>query len=363
MLETGKIGVRQFTVLTILFTIGTSILIAPSGLSEVAKQDAWIASIVGMGLGLLTIPLYNSLANRFPNMTIAEYSEAILGKWSGKTVFLLYFTFIFLLTAQMLSNLGYFITTQIMPETPIQVVIILFILVTIMAVRLGLEVWTRAAEIFFPWVILLFLLLVAALLPEVKLSKIQPVFEGGLKPVLHAAINFFGLQQNVILLMVFPYVNQKIKAGSAFLTGTLLGGMFLIIITLLSILVLGEDITTRNVYPSYSLAKRIGRLEAVMAGLWFISIYFKIIICFYASVIGLAQIFNLKEFRPLLFPLGIIMLVLSLLVYPNLVYIQLFIAKIWTPYALTFMLFLPLFLLAVAVMRKKFEPTESDKNR
>lgn len=40
MLENGKMSVRQFTVTVILFTIGSSILVAPSVLASNAKQDA-----------------------------------------------------------------------------------------------------------------------------------------------------------------------------------------------------------------------------------------------------------------------------------------------------------------------------------
>lgn len=48
-----KISVRQFAVLAIIYTIGTTILIIPSGLAADAKQDAWIAAILGVVINLL----------------------------------------------------------------------------------------------------------------------------------------------------------------------------------------------------------------------------------------------------------------------------------------------------------------------
>lgn len=56
MLENGKISIRQFTILVILFTVGGSILIVPSGLASEAKQDGWIAGLLALGIGLLIIP-------------------------------------------------------------------------------------------------------------------------------------------------------------------------------------------------------------------------------------------------------------------------------------------------------------------
>lgn len=141
--------------------------------------------------------------------------------------------------------------------------------------------------------------------------------------------------------------------------GTLIGGMVTILITFLSISIIGADFTTNNVYPTYTLAKKINigdflqRIEAVIAVIWFISIFFKLTICFYASVLGLAQILNLKEYRSLTYPLGMITVVLSLVITPNIVYYQVITAKIWTPYALTFGFFFPLLLLVVGILRKK----------
>lgn len=40
----GKISARQLMILTILYTVGSAILIIPSGMAFVAKQDAWLAA-------------------------------------------------------------------------------------------------------------------------------------------------------------------------------------------------------------------------------------------------------------------------------------------------------------------------------
>lgn len=217
MLEQGKISVRQFTVMVILYTIGTSILIAPSGLAAVAKQDGWIASILGMGAGLISVLLYSVLGNRFPGKTLVEYSEQILGKWLGEALSLSFFSFVFLLAAFLLRVAGEFLTTHMIPETPIEAVHIVVIGIVILAVRLGLETIGRASEIFLPWVIILFLFLVVFLSPQIKIENMQPILEEGIKPILLAAFYFFSLQEQVVFLMLFPYVNQTSKARNALL--------------------------------------------------------------------------------------------------------------------------------------------------
>lgn len=52
---------------------------------------------------------------------------------------------------------------------------------------------------------------------------------------------------------------------------------------------MGAEITARQVYPSYIFAKKINiahfleRIEAIMAGIWFLTIFFKLTLCFYAQ--------------------------------------------------------------------------------
>ncbi len=360
MLESGKIDGKQFTVLVFMFTTGSSFLLAPSMLASEAKQDAWLAAILGVVVGVLLAWLYHSLGNLYSDMTLVEYSEKILGKWIGKAISFLFFTFSFLLAALVLRNMGDFITTQFIPETPIKSIHILFLIIVLMGTRLGLETLARSAEFFFPWFIVLFLLLVIFISPQIELEKIQPILEEGINPVLRSSLLIIGFPflELVLFLMIFPYVNRPKEAGKALLMGTWMGGVVLIVLTALAILVMGADQTTRNLYPSYYLAQKINignffqRIEAIVAIVWFISIFFKLTICFYVSTLSLAQILNLKEYRMLVLPLVMILIVLSLVSSPNIVYLVSVVLYVWPSYALTFGLFLPLLLLGIAAVRR-----------
>lgn len=365
MIEQGKIGFRQFTVITVLFTIGSSILIAPSGLALEAKQDAWLAASLGLIFGLLLVTLYNRLGTRFSQMTLVAYSQEILGKWIGITVSFFYFCFFFILAALVLRNIGDFIATQVLVRTPIQFIHVFFLGVVILGVRNGLETFARTAEIFLPWVLIFFFLMVVLLPPQMEFKQVLPVFGYGIKPILRAAVPFVGTPyfELVVFLMFFPFISNAKKVGKAFLAGVCFGGLLLIIISLLSILVLGTELTAKHMYPSYSLAKKISigsfleRLEVIMAGIWFITIYFKLTICFYASTTTFAELLRLKDARQLYLPFGMIMIILSIIAYPNAAYFITFASKIWVFYSATFGLLIPILLLSVAMIRNKKSPT------
>lgn len=363
MNDTVKISVRQFSVLVMFYTIGTTILIIPSGLAADAKQDAWIAAIAGVAMGLLLVALYNKAAMLFPEMTLVQYSKKLLGRWAGGAVSSLFVFFSFIGAATLLFYMGNFITTQVMPETPIQFVNILFASLVIYGLRLGLETLARSAEIFFPWFVGLFALLVLFISPQMKLENLLPILETGIKPIFKAALSLAGTASLtfIVFFMIYPArVNNPKRARKAFLSATLVGGIFIIIITLITILVLGSDATARHAYPSYVLARKISvgnfveRIESIMAGLWFISIYFKITLYFYACVAGLGQILNLKDYRPLTLPMGMVLLVYSQVVYPNVAYMADWDTTVFIPYVLSFGLVLPLFLLTAAYCKRKF---------
>ncbi|MFC9600063.1 endospore germination permease [Peribacillus butanolivorans] len=362
MLEKGKIGSRQLTILVILYTIGDSILVIPSIVASEAKQNGWVSGIFSVAIApLLVVFLYDALRKCYPDLTLVEYSQKILGKWLGIAISLLFISYFFITTATYLREIGDFMTSQIMPDTPIQVIMFLFMSIVLMSARLGLEPLARSAEILFPFVIILLSSLMILLLPEIKFQNLQPVWEGGLKPVIRGSVPFIVIPfiESVAVLMILPFVSQKDRIRKSLFVGQLLAGSVLIIITMLAILVLGVDLTAKEIYPSYKLAQKINianfltRLEAILAIIWFITIFFRFSLFFYVTVLGLAQTLKLQDYRPLVFPFGMILLVFTLIMAPNTVYYSNFILDIWPFYAMTFGFLLPLLLLTIAKVHKK----------
>ncbi|MFZ7942960.1 GerAB/ArcD/ProY family transporter [Neobacillus sp. 19] len=359
-----KISARQFAILVILFSVGTTILVIPGSLAGEVKQDAWIAAIIGTGISFLMVALYITLGRMFPTKTLVEIIETLLGKWLGKTVSLTFVFFSFIGAAELLYYAGTFLTTQILPETPVEAIHILFACILIMGIRLGLETLARSAELFFPLFIFLFMLLVVSLLltPDIwEFKNIQPILKTGIKPMIRAVFLFLSIFSLplIVFLMIFPIsVNQLKEAKKNLFLAIGMGGVCLIILILLTILVLGPEDSTRQLYPSYLLAKRIKigdflqRIEAILAIMWLITIFFKMTIYFYAAIIGFTQTLNIKDYRPFTLPLGMIMVMISLFSHPNVIHSAKFDHDIWPVYSLTYGLMLPLLLLAVHALRK-----------
>lgn len=363
-MDNGKISPRQLSILIMLYCIGSAIIVIPSTLASQAKQDAWISSLLSPAIGLLLLPIIIRLSNRFPGMMLTEYIEIILGKWVGKIVsFWFLATFPLMIGFYTLRDIGDFLTMQIMPETPIEAIHIILFVVIIVGVRLGLGPLARTAELLFPWILVLFTVLFLFLVPQITKTNIMPVLEDGFKPVIRASLPYisFPYLEPVIFLMLVNHVHRSDKVGRAMLRGLALAGLFLFLATLFTVLVFGGQLTSLLMYPTYELAKKINignflqRIEIIMAMIWFITIYFRLAILFYVSVVGFSRLMNTSDYRFLTLPLGIITIVMSLVVYRNVGDLIEFI-PVWASFAYINGLLLPALLLIVAVIRKKSRP-------
>ncbi|RRJ63479.1 spore gernimation protein [Paenibacillus oralis] len=364
MLNEVHISVRQLTIVTIFFTVGSAILITPSGMAQLAKQDAWIAGLIGIGAGLLIVWFMSKLVSLYPQKNLTEILETLLGKWVGKIVSLLFITSLFSAPTAVLNDLGDFMTTQMMPETPIEAIIILFGIVVLIGVRLGIEVVARSAELLFPWFILLYLLLVLLVSFNIDPRHLQPVLENGFPPIWQAVLTFISVAflPHVSLLLLLPSsMNRPAEFGRGIVLGSLIGSLMLVIVITLSIFVLGAEITSKSLFPSYVLAQKIDighflqRVETIVAVMWFFSLYFRITLYMSSITVSLARIFNLKDYRPLVWPLGMLFIVMSFVVYPNVPFRQAWDARTWPSYILTVGLLLPLLLLVIHGLRRLFK--------
>ncbi|MCL1697023.1 endospore germination permease [Lysinibacillus sp. BPa_S21] len=361
MMEKEIISSRQFMIITLLFSIGTAILIIPSTVTSESKQDAWIVAIIGVAISLLLVKLFVALGNRTPTQTFIEANETILGRFFGKITALGFISLTLLSAGELLFFIGAFMKTEVMVETPTMVFALLFGIIIVYATYLGIEVFARSTEILFPIFILIFIVFVICISPQIHIENIKPILEASPKSISFSMFQFISLFSFplAVLLMIFPSaVNVHKSAQKGFYIGSMIGGLILIIIIILCILVLGPANTAARISPSYALAQRISignfvqRIEVIMAVMWIISIFIRTFMYFYASVIGIAQVCKIKDHRPLIFPIGLITIGLSQIIHPNIVHSYTYNREIWPLFSGVFTVSLPLLLLIVAMIRK-----------
>lgn len=114
-----KIANRQLFFILFLARSTLKIAFLPVVTSADALQDAWISAILSFFGGALLVIAIGGLAVRFPNETMVQYSQKLLGKWPGKALSLLPLgAFLFMSSAE-LRIYAEALTTLFITETPL----------------------------------------------------------------------------------------------------------------------------------------------------------------------------------------------------------------------------------------------------
>lgn len=356
-----KITNHQLFALTACSCSGSAIIIISSSAASIAKQDAWISTLLMLLAGLIQIWIICFIWCHYPGMTFVEILRQVFGKIIGSIITCIFLFFCMLSAPQVLWYIGNFVTIQAMPETPDYFINMVFIAAVAIATLYGLETIARSYEIFIYLISFLFILSMILVLPNARIDNLLPVFENGFTPILKGAffLSTYLVFPTVLLLMVFPaHADNTLKARRSFVKGYLWGGFLVFISIFVSILVLGSTITANSQFPVYLLAKEISlgiiftRLEFVVAAVWIVTLLSKEILYFYAVVKCLSQLLGLKDHKNIILPIGLIVLTMSGVVYPDIIYEASWDTYVWPAYSLTFGLILPLSILIGYYIKK-----------
>jgi spore germination protein KB len=134
--------------------------------------------------------------------------------------------------------------------------------------------------------------------------------------------------------------------------------MTLMVVNLVVLFVLGST-TASRAYPLMQVARYISiagffeHLESVVMAIWIAGAFVKIAVFYYAAALGTAQWLNLSDYRPVVWPLGILVVEFSFWSLPDTMRLGSYLIGIFSPYGLLVQTIIPLFLLMIAVIRKR----------
>lgn len=362
MLEGGKIDSRQAIFLNVTMIYATAILVIPAMVAGHAKLDGWISSILAALLGLPIAWLTVKLSSLFPGKTLIEYLEDILGRWLGKILGFLYLFWFFHICAMMIREYGDFLTAAFMQETPL---IVFNIVVTVLAaytIKQGLEVLVRVNLIFLPLILFSIIVIFLLAIPQIDLNRLLPILESKPADILKgsmAPLAWFG--EISTFAMLIPYLNRPGDAWKIASRSILIVGVFVTFTVVGSLATFGY-ITASLAYPVLNeirvinIANIIERLEPIIMAIWVTGGFVKITAFYYVIVLGSAQWLKLRSLRPLIIPIGVVLVSLSIAVAKNPLELSHFLGNVWPFYGLFFFeAGLLMFLLLIALARKRGE--------
>ncbi|WP_342420106.1 endospore germination permease [Paenibacillus sp. FSL H8-0168] len=356
----SNLTVRQAILWFALYQIGSAYLVLPAVITAVAKQDAWLSIPVSLGFHLLLIPLYASIARQMQGKSFVEHLRCLFGPLGGTISIVFIFFFPFLVFIMTLRNLGDFITTAIMPETPSDSIYFIMLIVIYFAVRSGPAVIGRCAEILFFFLLVLYLLVRITLLSDTTIDNVLPIFEYGLNPIVLASFNLFAFPYLEAILYLFfaQYIPDPKKWRKTVITCALISGGMYFFMVLQIIAVMSEGVVSNLTFPTFFINRTISngeflqRFEIFVAVFWFVTIFFRLALLLYVSAQGLADAFRLRSANSLLVPLILIALAMVHSIWPNMQFLIKFFS-VWPFYAMIFGIVFPIVLWLVGKVSLK----------
>ncbi|MFC7063386.1 GerAB/ArcD/ProY family transporter [Halobacillus seohaensis] len=362
-MEKAKMSGWQLFVLMLLFELGTAIVVSP-GIS--AKKDAWLAVLLGLIVGLLIFLVYYALFRLYPDLSLIGYTKKILGKYVGGVIGILYLFYFLYIAVRDLRDFGELLSASTYTYTPLFVINAIMILTIAYVLWHGIEVLARTGEIFF--VILMLIGVVGTTMVlvsgRIDVNQLRPILEEGWGPVLSAlpVTSTFPFGEMIVFTMLLPYLNRPqigIRVGWSAMG---ISGILLIWVVAMEIAVLGVHIASRTAFPLLSAIGLIDmtglfqRLDVAVVLTLMIGGFFKIAIFFYAALISATELFKVSKYNRLIFPFSIIILISSMTVANNFVdHIKEGLEIVPYYVSLPFQMGIPLLLLAIAWIRKRFK--------
>jgi spore germination protein KB len=341
-MTTEKIHNRQLVFM--LFMIRSTVTIAslPVLTTGTAEQDAWLSAIVSLAATLLMILLIGGLAVKFPEETVFEYSQKLLGK-AGGAIICLFFLWTFLNTAATEIRIyAELLKIGFLPYTPLIFLISSMVLLAAVAVGLGVEVIARTADaLFFFYVFSITASLLGAL-KAFDFINLQPVLSRGFGPVFSSALTSAALgNQSLVLSILVPTLTAPRKAIPSAALAALLSGIVLILSTITVVGVLGPKISSSSLFPFFLMTKAIEishfveRVEVLVVIAWGLGIFINLAVFLYCGARGVSQLAKIRDYRPLIGPMAVFWVILSVHTYDDFLdLVKFFQPRIFFPYSM-----------------------------
>jgi len=327
-MEKVKISQNQLLFLIILFELGSAIVI---GYGMEAKQDAWIAALVAMGLGLaLFYFIYGPIFRAYPEIPFTSILHNVFGKVIGKLLGAVYVWYFAYVASRVLRDFGDLLLTVSLDNTPLSIVNGFMLLVVMYASYLGIQAIAKSAEILVVVIAFYFIsgFILVFFSDVLHPENLQPVFEHGIQPIIKSVFPTmftFPFGEMVVFLMILPLLTNlkyRMKAGIA---GMMVAGILLTVTTVIDIAVLGLYTASNAVFPLLLTAEKLKvgdfweGMDAFALSMLIICGFFKITLFFYAAVAAATDVLGLKKGKILIVPMGLAVLVTSIFMASNVV--------------------------------------------
>jgi|HigsolmetaAR203D_1030402.scaffolds.fasta_scaffold00900_22 spore germination protein KB len=360
MIHKQVINHRQIAWLIGSVLITGALFSQPKTLAQIAKNDAWFAFILPTFYAILVALVFARLSRAYPGKNLFEIIFLAGGRWIGGFVNALVLFYLWLLLVADIKGVSLFLQVMLLPRTPLEIILLVFVLMLVYYGRTSTEVAARVNEMYFPVFFLITIMLYFTLSNEYAVERLEPVLESNIAAVGLGNLLPSGVFGSIFLFGAFLHaISHPRLLYSAMKHGAIIAGFSLTLLMVVQLGVMGYLITSRLTFPVYALVQQIhitdflDRVEVIVFSIWFPAFTIKAVVTYIAFLVGVGSFAGQQHYAASNGPCGLFIVVSSLLSFPNTDDVLRFFSYGIPAITLIFQLPLLAFLFAVALLRER----------
>lgn len=325
--------------------------------------DTWTSMLIGFLAGILAMAVMAFLGSKFPEKTVIQYAEELLGKWIAKALGLLLAAFFLVAYALSADVMVMHLSDYFLPETPMIVICLFYALLVLYGAWVGFETISRISLIGLLMLIALNITMYIGVAKDFRLINLQPLMEKGVTANITDSVYIFSDIAMAVLAVgiLFPSLRVKHKAVSISIWSMVVATVLVVSWPFMETGVMGPEIMKKYVVVCMEqircvqLTKFFPRSELLMVSFFVFTMYVQSTAMLHCSKYCLKQITGLKKDWIILIPLAAAGLYLShLFVKDENNYVG-FLTWPWPQICLVLTLGIPLLLVLGALLRGKLK--------
>lgn len=362
MKDERQITTIQSAAILVSTIIGVGVLPLPLFAVRAGDSGAPLVTLLSVLLAFVGLTIISLLGMRFPNKSIVQYAEDIIGRWLGRigsALVIAYFAVLCSLTAR---EFGEVVITAVMPRTPLEVTVIVMLLLAAIATRKTITTFAYIHHFYFPLLLFPVLLIVALSLKNAERINLLPVWGNGVfgkSEMLGGILTIAALFQGAfVMTTVIPAMRRPDKAFAASAWGMLIAGGLYVIIVAATVGVFGSEEIKNLLWPTLELAKAtslpanvLERLDAAFLAVWVTAVFTTLYSSYFFTIKETSKLFRLGDHK--MFSFFLLPIIYFMAMLPQSILHMYEIIQDFGRIGLVLTIGYPGLLLIVALLRKK----------
>lgn len=318
MKDNISLDLKEITTVMINLLSAKLFFTFPGLLVSTSGNAAWLQVIFVSLFSLFMFYISTVIYKKCGKVSIIGISEQLGGKPLKAFMGVLLSVALFFNLANTIRSFPEMVKMVLLPNTPIEIIILIFAVTAGIAAYAGLNAIARIHSIFIPIVLGIMILFFIFMLPHTELYNIFPVLGKGTQNIFIKGMSGINLFEDVIVLnILLPYLESLKEAKKAGYISIIISGIVAFLELLTYCLVYPYPASEKFLVPIYQLTRLIGigdffqRFEAFFEFIWSFSVFLYLALYILVMCYVWKECFDLKYEKPIIFPMIALCVMLS----------------------------------------------------